>query len=276
MKHKSLYTVLTLVLFAMLLAGCVDIREEIWVNADNTGQVKLQVGVSEALITAASALDSTVGTTLDPRATADKDFAANQFVQNYTYQDSTDGTTHFYTTSFDVTDLKAFLGTTQNDLLKIQLSELANGNLGYSQTLAYNTGLEEFTSSSEVLTRAYEAIKASAMKKTTWQVTLHLPNVVTTNGTLSEETKAIVWSYPMSTVASANPPIQLTAEYKKPLIPTSISKAAWFPWALGGAGVVLVGIIATIVITALARRNRPQPPSSGGDYDFSSPNDFSS
>ena len=250
MKHKGLFTVILLLVFSLALTGCANIREEIWIEADYTGKVTLEMSVSEALITAANALDSTLGTTLDPRSKADQDFGNNQFVQNYTFQDYSDGTNHYYTTTFDVVDFKAFLETLNNELLDISLGELENGNLGYSQKLAYSTGLEEFTSSSEILKKAFEAAKASAMKSTTWQVTLHLPNVITTNGTQSENVEGILWSYPMSAVASANPPLELTAEYRKPLVPTEISGAAWFPWTVGGVGLLIVGgiLIALAVV----------------------------
>lgn len=274
MKHKGLFTILTLAMFAMLLAGCVNIRQEIWVNADYTGKVSLEMSISEALITAANAIDGTIGTTLDPRTQADQDFGANQFVQNYSYQDYSDGTNHFYTTTFDIIDYKAFLETVNNDLMDITLSELENGNLGYSQMLVYNTGVEEFTSSSEILKKAFEAAKASAMKNTSWQVTLHLPNVISTNGTQPENVEGILWSYPMSTVASANPPLELKAEYRKPVIPTSISGAAWFPWTIGGVVVLIVGVALALILTSAARRRKASTGSAPADFDFDKTDDF--
>jgi uncharacterized membrane protein len=274
MKHKGLFTVIFLLVFSLALTGCANIREEIWIEADYTGKVTLEMSVSEALITAANALDSTLGTTLDPRSKADQDFGNNQFVQNYTFQDYSDGTNHYYTTTFDVVDFKAFLETLNNELLDISLGELENGNLGYSQKLAYSTGLEEFTSSSEILKKAFEAAKASAMKSTTWQVTLHLPNVITTNGTQSENVEGILWSYPMSAVASANPPLELTAEYRKPLVPTEISGAAWFPWTVGGVGLLIVGGILTGVLVSAARK-RKAAAASATDFEFNQPDDFS-
>ncbi len=274
MKHKGLFTVLILALFALLLAGCVNIREEFWINADYSGKVSLEMSISEALITAANTIDSTVGTTLDPRSKADQDFGGNQFVQNYSFQDYSDGTNHYYTTTFDVIDFKAFLETVNNDLVDITLAELENGNLGYSQTLVYNTGLEEFTSSSEILKKAFEAAKASAMKNTSWQVTLHLPNVVSTNGTQSENVEGILWSYPMSAVASANPPLKLIAEYRKPFLPTSLTKAPWFPWTVGGVGLLIVAVL-IVVLTSAARKRKAAAASSSSDFDFNQPDDFS-
>jgi hypothetical protein len=274
MKHKGLFTILTLAMFAILLTGCVNIRQEIWVNADYTGKVSLEMSISEALITAANAIDGTIGTSLDPRTQADQDFGANQFVQNYAYQDYSDGTNHFFTTTFEIIDFKAFLETVNNDLVDITLSELENGNLGYSQMLVYNTGVEEFTTSSDILKKAYEAAKASAMKSTTWQVILHLPNVVSTNGTQSENVEGILWSYPMSTVASANPPLELKAEYRKPVIPTSISGAAWFPWAIGGVCLLIVGVVLILILSTAARKRKQATGSAPADFDFDKTDDF--
>lgn len=276
MKHKGLFTIFTMAIFAMLLTGCVNIRQEIWLNADYSGKVSLEVSVSEALMTAAQAVDSTIGTSLNPRTQADQDFGANPYVQNYTFQDYGDGTNHFYTTTFEVVDFKALLETTHNDLLDIQLGELENGSLVYSQRLVYNTGAESITATSEILKRAYEAAKASAMKNATWQVTLHLPNVISTNGTQSENVDGILWSYPMSMVASANPALELKAEYRKPLIPTRLSGAAWFPWTLGGVGVVVVGVILALVLASAARKRKVAAASalSGSDFDFNQTDDF--
>lgn len=273
MKHKGLFTILTLAFLAVLLTGCVNIREEIWLNADYSGKVTLEMSVSEALITAANAIDGTIGTSLDPRTKADQDFGANQFVQNYAYQDYSDGTNHFYTTSFDVIDFKAFLQTVNNDLVRITLGEQEDGNLTYSQNLVYTTGLEEVATSNEILKKAFDAAKASAMKSATWQVTLHLPNVVSTNGIQSDGVDGIIWSYPMSTVASANPPLVLQAEYRKPLIPTKISGAAWFPWTIGGIALLIVAGVLILILTSAARK-RKAAASSTSDFDLSQPDDF--
>lgn len=273
MKQKGLFTILTLAVLTMLLAGCVNIRQEIWLNADYSGKVSLEINVSEALITAANAIDGTIGTSLDPRTKADQDFGANQFVQNYAYQDYSDGTNHFYTTTFDVIDFKAFLQTVNNDLVRITLGEQEDGNLTYSQNLVYTTGLEDLTTSNEILKKAFEAAKASAMKSATWQVTLHLPNVVSTNGIQSDEVDGIIWSYPMSTVASANPPLVLQAEYRKPFIPTKISGASWFPWTIGGIALLIVAGVLILILTSAARK-RKAAASSTSDFDLSQPDDF--
>jgi hypothetical protein len=78
----------------------------------------------------------------------------------------------------------------------------------------------------------------------------------------------------MSTVASANPPLELKAEYRKPVIPTNISGAAWFPWTIGGVGVLIVGVVLTLILTSAARKRKQATGSAPADFDFDKTDDF--
>jgi tetratricopeptide (TPR) repeat protein len=147
----------------LLLAGCVNMKQEVWLHSDGSGTVYMDVAIK---LNAPSGIQHPFAKVKD----LDK---VDSNIQNIKLDERRDGEHIRYTLEFDVLDWHAFAESPHEDLFPVQLEQLANGNWRWTQRVQREPDTK----------RAEDEI---FLQGEFFDITIHAPNVVSTDGEIVE------------------------------------------------------------------------------------------
>ena len=267
-----------LALILAVMPGCFDLTEEVWINKDYSGRVKMDMGVSEPLLLMAS--DGSGSGIEGLRAEyqqMQRELEAKPNVSAARYEEyEQDDVRHFVldVELEDVRDAEAglvaifertasvtMLGGNDENMPEstVRLERTDNGNILFSQLLsAHRTefaegmrrmqaarremggyGMEQVYGDME---RGLGAGMLSSMFGNQYiRVTLHAPDLVVSNGTMNAERDAVTWKVSLVTLLTRDPFQQdLRAEFRPPT-----------PLILRLLPVVAVGVVLAVLFARM-------------------------
>ncbi|NIR43211.1 MAG: hypothetical protein GWN99_04675 [Gemmatimonadetes bacterium] len=230
MKSASIALVLA---FGIVCSACLELTQEIWVNDDGSGRVTYDIAVPEGMLAMATA-DSEDDPLAEVRARwaelAEhpesvenlRSFSADEYVEedfhHFVMDIEVDDVTLLPQTMDEVEELIAAEdeeGTEDADALAqpadMRFERLADDRLLFVQSLR----IDEPDSTASVdpeMEEASRAFLASMFAGKYYIVRLHAPAVISTNGTLDDETGSLEWKIPMADFYGDEVPDELRAE----------------------------------------------------------------
>lgn len=233
---KAVRTAL-LLLTTVACTACLELTQEIWVNADGSGRMSFDVMVPEALL--AMAEESEDGNPFGENQAAWESLKADPSqvpnLRSLDYQEYVEGEFHHFLIELEVDDATR-LPETMVELEKrtgdeadadeetpqepeamtppsdMRLEPLGGGKMLFVQTLVSEDIGDVERGESEEADAAQEAFLASMFAGKYYTVRLHAPKVNSTNGALDETTRTVEWKIPMADVMSQKVPQELRAE----------------------------------------------------------------
>jgi len=238
MKRPRWIHIAALVLFALLLGGCINIQQEYWLYENGSAKVSMDIGMSQALLSMGAASGS--DTTTNPFETLKTEFnASNPNIKNVQVREYTDKDLQHFAVTFEVPDFEKFLAneTSQDSEFNITLTHSPDNSVLFKQVTQLNTGSEttglDMGSMGEVFKDMY------------WTVTVHVPQVMSTNGQ-KMDSSTVQWKIPMADIFTGKAPSELTMVYQP--------KGSIGGGIFGGTGSsnILIWVIGGIVLLVIA------------------------
>jgi hypothetical protein len=257
MKIQRFLFVAILFVASLVLAGCMNMQQELWFNPDGSGKFSMDVGMSESLVNMAEVSGGTgIPTEQDLKQQfvgSNADYVKNVETKTYTK----DGYVH-YTVSADVSDMQKFFASSQfkNEGFAVTLEKLANGNSSFKQAINMNSALGSSSGLGESSTDM-ASMMGAAFEGQYWTLRVHVPNMVNTNGAWNKSGGYAEWKVPMKDLFS-NQGYEMSLEYSsRPSLLGILLKVALF----GLIALVVLAIAAVVIFFILKRRNTPPAPS---------------
>lgn len=256
MRTKRLLLIAVLLVTSMLLASCINMQQEYWFNADGSGKLSMDVGMSESLMNMA---EVSGGTNIPTEEELKQDFIGGNeaLVKNVEARSYTqDGYVH-YVVSADVPDMQKFFKDSQSSSegFAMTLEKLPNGNLAFKQSVDMNSALGSGTGL-DTSGADMSSMVGSMLDGQYWTVKVHVPNVVHTNGTWNKSGGYVEWKVPMKEMFGSQA-YEMSLEYsaKTSILGTILKIALFLLIAL-----VVVVAAAVGVFFVLKRRSTPPAP----------------
>ncbi|MBI2299772.1 MAG: hypothetical protein HYU66_12670 [Armatimonadetes bacterium] len=242
-------------LLPLLLTGCLEVNEEIWIGRGGRGRMSLDVTVDEA----ASVLEL-VGRkdpVADVRAKLEKakqQLAQDRNVFNVEARESGEAGQRRFHLAFEFRRAVR-LGDSTAGFLQLTTEPAGLGKLKLRQVLAVpkpegaveagfrpaGEGLDELGPLGEVISKA---VASGLLGGKSYTVRIHAPKVISSNGASLDGGRAAQWEYPIGELVTADSPVALECELAVP-------PSAWI--ALGPG---LVAAVLAVVLLLLLRRKR--------------------
>lgn len=259
------------VLSAMALTGCFEFSEEIWIREDMTGRIRMEFGLSSALVALGGEMDEDPLAELRASYEATKqELETNPNVAAVKIEEYNEEGLHWLTMDVDIKDVRLLEGEVTDTLNRQGMfGSAGNGQTGapgwsmnfrstgrrrveFTQIITVNEDKpatlapppvgpdgEPFAQFGDAMGRA---MVASMFGDRYVTVTLHAPNITTANGNLNDEHTTVQWKIPLVDLLTDEPiHRQLRAEYELPL-----------QWA----SLPMAGAVAAIVVLVVAIRWR--------------------
>ncbi len=252
-----------LVLIASItLAGCFEVTEEVWINPDGTGRLKIDMGISEALLSESD--DGRKSGQRNPFEDMSKDFdkakeeiEKNPTIKKFDFQQySGAGMKHFV---FDIevkevstlNDLQKAIYTGKKDStetaetgdLPLQQSELRIEKMAAGNTLFVRTlgRPEEEKKDSAEFGEPGMSLVRSMFGNSFYTVRLHGSRIISSNGKIDDEKETAEWKVSIADLMGHSGQREFRAEIG--------SRTNWiFLTAIAVAGAVFAGAIVIAVI----------------------------
>jgi hypothetical protein len=254
MKPARIGGILLVLLAIMALGGCVNLKQEIWLNPDGSGKMAIDMGVSKPLMDIAS---SGPAASRDPFQTLKElyESPSNPLVKNLSTRQYTENDMEHYAVAFEVTDLGQYFdqqaARPQGGMAGMSLKKQANGNLVFIQRL--DPGGPDSDRAGLNLSGATASQMETLFKDQYWTVVLHAAGVVKADPTGSiQEGAAVEWKIPIARLVTSQTAIQLTAELKPQ---TAVRPGADFSLI---ALLLAAGTGVGLLLFLRRRRTRPQ------------------
>ncbi len=241
MKKRTLYLMVVLLLTSLLLSGCFSVTQEMWVNTDGSAKISIDMGMSKSLLDMA-------GSGSDPLAEFSNQFEGSGLYKDVTTRTYEEGDLKHIVVEFSVDSFEQYIanpgGSTDQSLnTDISLTKLDNGNFKLVQTVAGTGG------GLDTMDADTQKMMESMFKDKYWTTRIHVPSVVSTNGT--NNGNVAEWKVPMSDMMLKNQPIEMSLEYS--LTPGTPG------WLLPVIIIAVVLIILAVVLFVLLRRRKAAP-----------------
>lgn len=263
MKLPRWIPITALVLFALLLGGCINIQQEYWLYEDGTAKVRMDIGMSQALLSmgATSGSDSTTNPFEDLKSEFND---TNPNIKNVQVREYADDDLQHFEVIFEVPDFEKFLKeqASQGSEFNITLTRTPDDSILFKQITQLDTGGEASGLDVDSM--------GPVFKDMFWSVTVHVPQVVSTNGERLDNS-TVQWKIPMADIFSGKAPGELTMVYK----PKGAIGGGGIFGAGGGAASWLIYLVVGIVVLLVAGgaayyflvlRKRPTAESVYGSY----------
>jgi hypothetical protein len=249
----------TLLLVPFIFVGCFEIMEEIWINADGSARIIIDIGIPQSLMALGESEEGD-----NPFAELDEDFEKtkrdvehNPGIKRMDFRQYTgEGLKHFVF-DIEVTDLSSL-----NELQKIVYSgeeepenssnkmPLENSDLlveKQGDRIAFirriGEGLTEGKSDtgSDSVGNGFEemgkAMAGSMLGNNHYTVKLHAENIASANGAIDAEKRTVEWRIPIGELMMGN-----RRELRAEIVPPMDNTTAWVVGVLVAVGLA-VGIV---------------------------------
>ena len=256
MRKKKAF-VLLFVFFSLFLAGCVEVAEEVWINPDNSGRIRIDIGIvrdelaggenrsTEDII---AEFRSDMIKNMEMRKSRLEKLSSVGYVKlDKNYDEKLD---HFI---YDVGVKNVYkLGGIYNVIAenqidgdlnwRIEVKRLENGNMLFRQVFE-NNGTKESVKAGKKDTEK----SGDADKDLYYRITLYAPDIVTTNGSLNDKKDKVTWKVPFDLLSPGEPVHEFTAEIKKRVV---------FPTPIAAAVIILALVPLVLLIIRIKRKKR--------------------
>lgn len=239
MKKRSLFLTLVLALMSVLLSGCLSVLQEMWVNPDGSAKVSIDMGIATALLDMG-------GSDGNPLDSFKAQYEGSDKYKNVTTRTYDEGDLRHIVVEFEVDSFEQFIanpgGSTDQSLnTSMALTKLDNGNYKWSQSVAG-------AGDNSTLDQSGKDSLKSMFKDKYWTTRIHVPQVVSTNGTNSGSVAE--WKVPIADIMLDGKPVDMALEYS--LTPGT-------PGWLLPVIIAAVVLIAAVVVFLVLRRKKPAP-----------------
>ena len=204
------YLRLLLLLPALLLSGCIDFAQSLWVNEDGSGRMQLTIGLSEQLMKVTGALKADKD--LCSEFYRDKDHLSQQpGIRTVEMKHQLEAGIYYCILDISVDDFQK-LNLLQGEALKDSQATRekqdydANFELKrkddtgtFTQLIRNRIAERKRNPDTSIDAQAEHIAKTLLAQMVTgkyWVVTLHAPVITKTNGKLSEDKKTVTWKIP--------------------------------------------------------------------------------
>lgn len=237
---------------AALLNGCVDVKEEIWLQPDGVTRLKLQIGISEtaAAVAVGAGQADPIETVRHDLEGARDALQEDRRTRSVTLDESTIGGDRQFELNAVVSRPEAL--AVAGESLSLRLEPLGHRQFKLTQTFgepdrggdAIQVGFPAAESPSSLLEWLAEAVKLGLLGDHAVNIRLHAPRVVSSNGAVDEARTTAQWQYPLVDLLEGDELTRLEAVVQMPFRP--------WPWVLGGLGLLF---LAALLVTWRARRS---------------------
>lgn len=260
MKLARLFTALA----ALVLGGCIEITQEVWINGDGSGRMTMDLGLSEQLLSMAGSGGE------DPlakfREQAKKTKAELQKDPNVSSVAITErkegGDQHFvYDVQVkDVTrlrDVESRLSSSGplgedgkvRDKGEFKIEKQPNGRLLFLMRLQTPKQDGKGGKQADALARGMAAAMFGNRAVT---IRLHAPKIADTNGTLDDQKTTVEWRIPLVDLISEKAGRELRAEVEMP------SGVPWLWIALAGGAIGIGCLLVTVAVVVMLMRRKKE------------------
>ena len=200
-KSRLIITLFTM----LLLSGCYDFTEELWINADGSGRMKFTIGLAENL--AAMIEDRKRSADFCDKAIKDKNKLENNvLITSVAITKSNEAGMNYCTIDIDVIDFRNF-GEVRNNVIEgnynnyefpFVIEQLGEGRIRVSQDFG-NLGRDGPEQSEiEKVGQEMAMVMMTPMLAGKYiTVTVHAPLIETSNGEISADNKTTIWKKPL-------------------------------------------------------------------------------
>lgn len=269
--------VVLLIVLSFLFTGCFELLEEIWINSDGSGRMRVDFGIPEAMLSMGGeeGMD-------DPFADIEQKFQEtkasvekNPKVKRIDLTQQSDGTLKHIVLDIEVTDYSELqdlpkLLYAEDDTAKssqetaLEKSELriTKENDGKIIVSRYFGGVRSKESSapedtaSDPFAQMGEAMAGAMFGNNHYTVKVYADNIVSSTGKLSDDKKTAEWKIPIGSLIMGT---MKQKEFRAEILPPSSNMMMYI---IGG--VLLLGILIGLVASMKKKTNRqmPSPPPS--------------
>ena len=200
-KSRLIITLFT----TLLLSGCYDFTEELWINADGSGRMKFTIGLAENLATMIE--DRNRSADFCDKEIKDKNKLENNvLVTSVAITKSNEAGMNYCTIDIDVIDFRNF-GEVRNNVIEgnynnyefpFVIEQLGEGRIRVSQDFG-NFGRDGPEQSEiEKVGQEMAMVMMTPMLAGKYiTVTVHAPLIETSNGEISADNKTTIWKKPL-------------------------------------------------------------------------------
>jgi hypothetical protein len=200
-KSRLIITLFTI----LLLSGCYDFTEELWINADGSGRMKFTIGLAENL--AAMIEDRKRSADFCDKAIKDKNKLENNvLITSVAITKSNEAGMSYCTIDIAVIDFRNF-GEVRNNVIEgnynnyefpFVIEQLGEGRIRVSQDFG-NFGRDGPEQSEiEKVGQEMAMVMMTPMLAGKYiTVTVHAPLIETSNGEISADNKTTIWKKPL-------------------------------------------------------------------------------
>lgn len=199
------YALLFVLSASLLLTGCYDLTEELWINADGSGRMKFTIGLAENLVT----LIESGGQSADfcENAIRDKSkLEKNKLVYSVYISKYNEAGMLFCSIDIGVTDFRQFREVRdvaiEGDYARYQfpflIDDLGEGRIRISQDFS-NLGRDDpaQTDLDKMGQEMAMALMSPMLAGKYITVTVHAPKIESSNGDISADSKTTTWKKPL-------------------------------------------------------------------------------
>lgn len=217
------YKAITVCFFcALLLTGCVNIVQEIWVEPNGGGRCKIQIFMDELAVALKSKdeLAETIRMVAQNPENNEENFEVTNAVEGVVNDQ------HYYIYEIQTADIQNCMVMGNVQLVASSLTPVSERKIAFIQTFSYqqdqaSSFLESFIKGSGELKEVdliAELLFSSVYKDRYWFVKLHVPGeIVYTNGDYNEADNVTTWQVPLVDIIGPKArPVKLNLEYLVP------------------------------------------------------------
>ena len=231
----SLLKYILVITVLLCFSGCIDYLEEIWINADGTGKLKIDLGVAESFVSLGKnfGMEDSSQDMSKQYLKRKEEIERNPNVQKVDFKDFSAGDMHHFVFEIDVKDifkvgeLTKLLEMSQMDTegqqgnsgkSEIHIEKLQNGNIQFVQIFkSEQNPLSQQSDSSKVPNDSLgQAMAASMFGDKGITIRVHGPKVVSSNGQADEQRKMVEWKISLVELSKNSFNRELKAEIELP------------------------------------------------------------
>lgn len=224
---------LLLLIASLACSGCLELTQEVWVNGDGSGRMRLDIALPEGLMEMAAESDG-----LNPLTENLAEFERLKahpeeipHLRSLDHSEYVEGEFHHFVFELEVDDVTALPETMaevqkrtsvgqeegeQADALasqhEMKLERIGDGRMLFVQTLIDEVQASSSDPEMEEMDASGKAFLASMFAGKHYTVRLHAPKLVSSNGAIDATARISEWKIPLTELMGREGPQELRAE----------------------------------------------------------------